>query len=125
MISEELTLDSWLEQTQALREKLYEYAKSPLPLDMGERHNDMDQAIQNAACVGRLVADLDFFVTQMTCQAVMSVKSTYEKFSAEERKLIVKDKIKDIQLLADRTAVDARAIRDRIYTNQNENRAGR
>ena len=48
-----------------------------------------------------------------------------DRFSPDERKNIVKEKIAKVQRLVDGIAVVNRAIRDRIYTGQNENRASR
>ena len=33
-----IQLEEWIEQTDALRAKLYAFGKSPLPLESGERH---------------------------------------------------------------------------------------
>ena len=121
--TEPLTLQEWLVQTEDLRGKLYAFAKSPLPIEAGPRHLDMDVAIQNADDAGRMVADVDSFLAQFTAKAVLDVKKAYPDNSADERKLLVKNEVQQLQLLRDGLAVTVRTIRDRIYVGMNENRA--
>lgn len=118
-----IQLEEWIEQTDALRAKLYAFGKSPLPLESGERHQDMDASIQAADDAGRLLADLDSYLTQHTAQAVLDIKRLYDDHSADEKKFLVRDRVRNIQLIRDAMAVTQRTIRDRIYTNQNENRS--
>ena len=120
---EELTLDEWLSQTEILRADLYVYGKSPLPIERGPRHLDLDEAIYKSDSCGRLVADADSFVTQMTAQAVLRVKKEYPDNSADERKMLVKDAVREIQHIRDSLAITQRTIRDRIFTSLNANRS--
>lgn len=123
MTMSEIGFDDWLDQTDALRTKLYNFGKSPLPIEPGHRHLDMDAAIQSADDAGRLLADLDSYLTQHTAQAVLEVKKQYEDNSADERKILVKDRVRGIQLIRDAMAITQRTIRDRLYTSMNTNRS--
>lgn len=125
MEKEPLELTEWLEQTEMLRADLYVYGKSPLPLEHGQRHTDTDEAINKSDTVGRLVADADSFLTQYTAKAVLSVKREFPDTSADERKILVKDSVREIQHIRDGLKVTERTIRDRIYTSMNANRASR
>ncbi len=122
-----LTLEEWLVSTQEIRTRLTDYSKEPLPSDAGERHVDFNTAIQNSAECGNLLADAETYLVQGKAQATLDVKTAleYSELSADERKNIVKNKVAKLQRLVDGISVVHRAIRDRIYTGQNENRAGR
>ena len=118
-----LTLEEWLDQTVKMRADLYAYGKESLPLDHGQRHLDFDKAIQNADDAGRLVADADLYLTQEIARETLNIKKTMPGATADERKMLVKGEVAELQHLRDSLAVTQRTIRDRIYTNQNENRA--
>ena len=121
--STDLDLGEWLTQTQTRRDELAEYGASPLPLEAGERHMDLEKAIQNGDDAGRLLADIQSFLTQATAQAVLDVRSSFDQLGADERKLLVKNKVRDIQRIADGLAVTQSSIRSRIFSTLNANRS--
>lgn len=122
---EPLTLEEWLISTAEIRAKLVKYGKEPLPSDAGQRHLDLDTAIQNSEEIGNLLADAESYLIQHMAQATLTAKTDFPSFSADERKIFAKDKVKQIQRLCDGISVAGRAIRDRIYVSMNANRAGR
>ena len=58
-----IQLEEWIEQTDALRAKLYAFGKSPLPLESGERHQAW-MLYPGRRRRRRLLADLDSYLTQ-------------------------------------------------------------
>jgi hypothetical protein len=120
---EGVTLEEWLEQTEAQRTKLYEYGRSALATEAGERHLDMDKAIQNADDAGRLRADAESFLSQALAKAVLKYSAKRDEFTAEERNKLVRNEVRDIQRLVDGLAVTERTIKNRIYAVMNANRS--
>lgn len=120
---EPLTLQEWLEQTEDIRAKLYAYAKTSLPLEVGERHVDFDRAVQNGDSAGRLVADADLYLAQEEAKEILKVKKEHEDLAAPERRAIVKSRISQLSHLRDALAVTRHTIDKRVFINQNENRA--
>jgi hypothetical protein len=120
-----LTLEEWLVSTAEIRAKLVKYGKEPLPSDAGQRHLDLDTAIQNSEECGNLLADAESYLIQHLAQATLSAKTDFPSFTGDERKIFAKNAVKEIQRLVDGISVAGRAIRDRIYVGMNANRAGR
>lgn len=123
MSDQELGFEDWIVSTQERRDELADYGKSPLPADVGERHMDIQKAIAAADDAERLLADMDSFVTQFEAQAIMTVRQGNPGLTADDRRKLVKDAVRDVQRLRDGVAVTARTIRSRIYAIQNANRS--
>lgn len=119
----EIGFVEWLEATETLRGSLMEYAKSPLPADPGERHMDMDKAIQNGDDSGRLLADAEGYLIQAIAQAVMEARRLHPDLNAKEREAIVKDAVRGIQRVVDGIAVTDRSIKSRIFAMMNAARS--
>ncbi len=120
---EPLTLEEWLVSTAEIRTKIVKYGKEPLPSDAGQRHLDLDQAIQLSEECGNLLADAESYLIQHMAQATLTAKTDFPSFSADERKIFAKDKVKHIQRLCDGISVAGRAIRDRLYVQMNQSRS--
>jgi len=120
--TDELTLDEWLASTAERREELISYSKSELPKDAGERHTDIEKAIQNASDAGSLLADAEGFLAHATAKAVLEIRRIHDDLDANERKALVKDAVRDVQRLVDGIAVTHRAIQSRIFANMNAGR---
>lgn len=118
-----LNLSDWLISTQEKRDELDAYGKSPLPLDAGERHVEIERAIQNADDSGRLLADAESFLSQAKAQAVLAMIDKYPDLSSKEREIMVKDAVRGVQRLVDGISVTNRTINHRIFVIQNANRA--
>lgn len=123
LISEPVDFESWLEQTQAKRDELAEYGRSPMNTDAGERILDMDKAIQNSDDAGRLRADAEAYLTQYMAQAWLEVCKKYEDHPAKVREVLVKDRVRDIQRIVDGISITERTIKNRIYAAMNQNRS--
>lgn len=117
-----MTFDQWLEQTQARRDELDAFARSPLPVgnDAFGEYNTLIAAEDDAQ---RLLADAQTFLTQATAKAVLTIKTKYPDNSADERKILVKDSVRDIQRLVDGIEVTARAMGSRRFLSMNINRS--
>lgn len=118
-----LTFDEWLEQTQHKRDELAAYGLTPLPADVGERHLDIEKAIQNADDSGRLLADGEMYLTQAKATAMFAALKEHDDLTAKEREFVIKDAVSKIQRLVDGLAVTNRTIHDRIFASQNANRS--
>ena len=117
-----MNFTEWLESTQARRDELDAYARSPLPIgnDAAGEINTLIAAEDDAS---RLLADAQTFLTQATAQAVLAIKTKYPDNSADERKILVKDSVRDIQRLTDGIEVTARAMSNRRYLHMNAARS--
>lgn len=119
----EIDLDSWLISTQERRDELTAFSKSRLPTDAGERHTEMEKTINWTQDASDLLADAENFMTQAQGIAVMTVRVKYPDLSADERKIMAKDAVRTIQRLVDGIATTTRALHDRLYVMQNQNRS--
>lgn len=117
-----MTLPEWLESTQARRDELDAFVRSPLPIG-NDSFGDFNKLIANEDDANRLLADANTFLTQAQAQAVLSIKAKYPDNSADERKILIKDAIRDIQRLVDGIEVTARGISNRRYLAMNQNRS--
>lgn len=118
-----MDLTTWLEQTESKRNELYDYGRSPLPCDIGERHNDIERAIQNSDDAKRLQSEAESYLTQARAQALFAVLHEYPDLSAKDREIVIKDRVRDLQRLVDGLTTTSRTIRDRIYSTLNANRS--
>jgi len=118
-----LDFTEWIEQTQARRDELVELCRSQIDTDSGVRHGDLDRSIQNADDAGRLRADAEAFLVQATAQAVLAYSKRRDEFTADERKALVRDSVRDVQRLVDGLTVTERTIKNRIYALMNLNRS--
>ena len=119
----ELILSEWLEATQSRRTELLAYAKSPLPVDISERHADLDMAIRAEDDLGQLLSDAESFLAQYTAQAVLAMREKYSDLSAKERELMIKAEVKDIRRVVDGIDVTSRTVKSRIFAILNANRS--
>lgn len=124
MTNAELTLPEWLTATGERRGELETYAKSPLPRDASERHADIETAIQSADDSGRLLADLESYLSQAKAQAMFSALEKYPDLNARERDLVIRSEVRAIKRIVDGMHVTDRTIKDRIFSSLNANRAG-
>ena len=119
----ETDLESWLISTKELRDNLVSYGKSPLPRDTFERHADIELAIQNADDSGRLLADLESFLSQAKAKAMFSALDKYPDLNAREREVVIKAEVRNVQRLVDGMAVTERTLKARIFSSMNANRS--
>lgn len=122
-VTDEITFDDWLGMTEEKRAELLKFSISEMPKDAGERHTEIEKAIQLASDAGAMLADAEGFLTHATAKEVFSVRKEHDDLTADERKAIVRDRVRDIQRLCDGLSVTHRAIQSRIYAVQNANRA--
>ena len=122
-MSDGLDLEDWLDHTSDRRAELLAYSKTPLASDAGERHKDMDAAVQNAADAGQMLADAEGYLIQATAQAVLVIRHDHENLDANERKALVKDRVWKIQRLVDGLSVVVKSINGRIFLAMNQNRS--
>lgn len=121
-MTKELSFDDWITQTQARRDELADYARSPLPIGNDSR-GEIDTLIAAEDDAQRLLADAQTYLTQATAVAVLFIKGKYPENSADERRILVKDAVRDIQRLADGIEVTARAMSNRRYLHMNAARS--
>lgn len=121
-MKDELSLVEWLEQTESKREELYDFSKSKLPVGVSSS-DDMDKTIQAVDDAGRLLADAECFLIQETAQAVLDVKGKYEHLSADERKYMVKDRIRNMKRIVDGIGITHATIKNRLFSILNANRS--
>ena len=119
----DLTLSEWLTSTQERRDELDAYGKSPLPADAGERHADIEKAIQSADDSGRLLADAESYLTQAEALAVFSVRKDHPEITAREREIVARAVVRDVQRLVEGVRTTNRTINQRIFVIQNANRS--
>lgn len=112
----------WLTQTQARRDELDAYARSPLPIG-NDSHGEINTLIAAEDDAQRLLADAQTYLTQATAVAVLFIKGRYPDNSADERRILVKDAVRDIQRLTDGIEVTARAMSNRRYLHMNAARS--
>lgn len=117
-----ISFDEWLSQTQARRDDLAEYARSPLPIG-NDSHGEVNTLIAAEDDAQRLLADAQTYLTQATAVAVLFIKGKYPENSADERRILVKDAVRDIQRLVDGIEVTARAMSSRRFLSMNINRS--
>ncbi len=117
-----MTFDEWLSQTQERRDELDAFARSPLPLG-ADVHGETNRLIECEDDANRLLADAESFLTQYTAQAVLGIRAKYPDSSADERKIHVKDEVRQIQRLVDGIHVTAKTISNRRYLQMNAARS--
>lgn len=120
----EISFEDWLFQSQARRDELAEFVRSPLPIG-NDAAGELSTLILAEDDAQRMLADVHTFLTQAQAKAVLDIKTRYPENSADERRILVKDAIRDIQRLADGIEVTARGISNRRFLTMNAARAGR
>lgn len=113
-----MEFNDWLSDTQARRDELDAYARSPLPVGL-DAHGETNTLITSEDDANRLAADAETFLIQATAQAVLTIKTKYPDNSADERKILVKDAVRDIQRLAAGISITARTISSRRFLQMN------
>ncbi len=117
------SLTEWLESTQEKRDELDAYGRSPLPCDAGERHAEMEKSIQAADDSGRLLADAETFLSQCLAQSVLYIRDKYPELTADERKIMIRDRAASVQRLVHGIAVTNKTLNTRLFVMQNQNRS--
>lgn len=117
-----MNFEEWLSQTQKRRDELDAYARSPIPIG-NDSHGEVNTLIKCEDDAQRLLADAQTYLTQATAQAVLRIKREYDENSADERRILVKDAVRDIQRLVDGITVTAKAMSNRRYLHMNTNRS--
>lgn len=120
----DIELSDWISQTQSRRDELSEFVRSPLPIG-NDAYGEISALILAEDDAQRMMADINTYVVQAQAQAVLAIKTKYPDNSADERKILVKDAIRDIQRLADGIEVTARGISNRRFLTMSSARAGR
>lgn len=122
--TDELTFEEWVESTQHRRDELDAYGRSPLPADVSERHQDIENAIRNCDDISRIKADAESLLSQAKAQAMFAAMRNHPDFTAKEREIVIKDSIRGLQRLVDGISVTHQTIKSRIFASLNANRAG-
>lgn len=117
-----MDFNSWLESTQARRDELAEYARSPLPIG-NDSAGEINALIANEDDAQRLLADAESYLLQAQASAMFQTRERHPDLSAKERELVAKSDVRDIQRTVDGVAVTARTISNRRYLQMNQARS--
>ncbi len=119
-MSDGLTLDEWLVSTAEKRQLMLDYAKSMIPNDPGERHQDVSKALDYGQDAGDLLADVEQYLAVARAVAVVEARKEHDAKTA----LVVADsKVAHLARLRDGLAVLYRTLKDRRFSLMNLNRA--
>ncbi|MDE2020324.1 MAG: hypothetical protein KGJ13_08320 [Patescibacteria group bacterium] len=116
-------LEDWLISTEHLRQRLIDYAKSPIPTDPGARQNDMSTALDMGRDAADLLADAESFLVQSEAQSVILVRREFPDFTAAERKIMIKERTRKIKHLVNVIGAIYRSIDRRRMVEMNLNRS--
>lgn len=117
-----LTLDEWLESTQARRDELDAYAVSPMPA-FEDRERDIERAIAWGHDCGKLLADAEGYLSHAKATAMYQAKDDPRDWNSKQIDLVVKDSVRLVQRLVDGLCVTNRSIQNRIFALMNANRS--
>jgi len=120
MIDEPLDLASWLDATQSRRDELDAFAVSAMPC-AEDRDADIEKAIAAGHDAGKLAADSESYLTH--AKAVAMYDLLKEDLNSKQVDLGIKDRVRDIQRLADGLSVCNRTLQNRIYSSLNARRS--
>jgi hypothetical protein len=121
-MSDDLTIEEWLESTDEKRSTLLSYAQSAIPTDPGERYLDISKALELGQDAGDLLSDLEKLLIDETGKAVLEVRRVNGELTADERKIMVKAKVSSLARLRDGLQVIYTSIKDRRFVLMNLNR---
>lgn len=122
-VTAELTLAEWLTATQKQRDELRAYGKSPLPLDAGERHTELDKTIQKSDDAGRLCADAEEYLVKEIAAAYMKIRGNELKLRVPEIEAAVESEVSTLRRIVKDCAVTDRTLKTRIFAIQNQSRS--
>lgn len=117
-----MTFDDFLTQTQARRNELDAYARSPLPIG-NDSAGELNALITAEDDAQRLLADAETFLVQSQAKAMFAARQNHQELNAKERELVIKAECANIQRIVDGIAVTARTISNRRYLMMNVNRS--
>ena len=107
-----------------------DFCRSETPNDFGLMGADIDFSIRKAEQAGQLLADAEYYLTQETAKAMISVRKDADSLPEDatsptgtERAAIVKDWVKDIQRLVSGLEVVCRTLNSRIRSACNARRS--
>jgi hypothetical protein len=121
-VTAELSFDEWLSQTQARRDELAEYARSPMPIG-NDSNGELNALIVAEDDAQRLLVDAESYLLQAQSMAMFSARNDHPELSAKERELVAKSDVRHIQRLVDGIAVTARTISSRRFLQMNQARS--
>lgn len=116
-------LSDWLDSTAEKREELLNYARSPIPTDIGLRQLDVSKALTMGQDAGDMLADLEKHLIDETARFVLLVNKENTGLSTDERRSVVKSKVSGISRLRDGLHVVYTSIKDRRFALMNLNRS--
>ena len=119
-MSDDLTLDDWLESTAEKRAEMLTYSKSMIPNDVGARHQDVSKALDLGQDAGDLLADVEQYLSVALSIAVLEARKEHD---AKTALVVANAAVAKITRLRDGLAVLYRTIKDRRFSLMNLNRA--
>lgn len=117
-----LDFDSWLASTAERREDLMKYSVSPLPKDLTQRHQDIDECIQAESDACGLLADAESFFSLARAQATLEIQHKYPELAAKERDIMLEAEIRDIKRLVAGLKIVAQSLKSRRFSSMNAGR---
>lgn len=117
-----LTLEEWLDSTQQRREQLEAFCRTKMPIGISSSE-EMDEVIQATDDAGRLLADADGYLILETARSIFEVKKKHGDLAADERKQIVKDKVREVKRLVDGLSVTHTTLKSRLFAIMNHNKS--
>lgn len=116
-----MSSEDWISATQKDRDRLRQYGVSELPTDIGERHNDIENAIQNGDEAARIRSEAEQLLTHAIAAAYM--KKREGKLRVPELKAIVDAEVSQIRRIFDDCVTTHRTITSRLYGLMNQSRS--
>ena len=117
------TFESYLASSQKQRDALFAHSKSPIPTDKGDLGDDIELSIRAAEAAGAQLAKMRYYLTSALKEAMLYAREKAPEYTVKEKDILVRDYVKDIQLLHDEVENLARSLNSRVKAECNGRRS--
>lgn len=109
----------WLTESQAIRDALFAHSKSKIPNEKGLLDADIEKSIRAAEVSGAQLAVVKYHLTGAMADAFKDMQVNHPDVKGVGRDILIKDRVREIELLHDQIENLARSLNSRVKSECN------
>lgn len=115
--------ESWILKTQKQRDALFAHSASAIPNDKGALSDDIELSIRAAEAGGAQLNMAKYYLTSAMKSALQTAADLSPDAKGLAREILIKDAVKDEQLLHDNLENLCRSLNSRVRAECNSRRS--
>ena len=109
------SFDEWIKDWLEILANSQEYAKSPMPLEVGTIQSELDRVNREHQIIGDLIPEADWFITTNRAKETLDVKADpkFSDLTGAERKSLIESRVAHMVRVRDIIKVTEQALKQR------------